>query len=146
MTQVLAPFAGKVVGLDTVPDEVFASGMLGAGVALWPRGKIVEVCAPISGKILSWHPHACVIVSDEGFGILTHLGLDTVQARGRGFTWSVAKGDYVTAGDLLAQWDTHETQDFLPLTPVVVMDVEHITRASNTDVTAGDHLYTIAGN
>lgn len=140
--QVLAPFAAKVVELEAVPDEVFATRMLGDGVALWPQGKVIEVCAPMSGTILSWHPHACVIVGEDRTGVLIHLGLDTVQMRGRGFCWQVAKGDEVRAGELLATWDTHETQDYLPLTPVVAMECETVNRICGSDVAVGDTLFS----
>lgn len=143
--EVVAPFAAKVVELEAVPDEVFATGMLGGGVALWPQGKIIEVRAPLSGTLASWHPHACVIVGADEIGVLLHLGLDTVQARGRGFSWQVQKGDRVDAGDLLATWDTHETQDYLPLTPVVAMDHEQVTRLCGAEVAAGEALYRLEG-
>lgn len=139
--QVCAPFTAKVVELDAVPDEVFASRMLGDGVALWPQGATIEVCAPISGTIASWHPHACVIVGEQGIGVLIHLGLDTVQARGRGFRWQVAKGDQVRCGEVLTIWDTHETQDYLPLTPVVAMECDSVTGRSESDVKVGDVLF-----
>ena len=141
--QILAPFAGRAVGLRDVPDDVFAAGILGPGLALWPHGE-GEVCvhAPVGGTIVSWHPHACAIDAG-GVGVLLHLGLETVHLQGEGFTWLVGKGDAVAAGQHIATWDVGRTRAYLPVTPVVIMDGAEIELGASGGVEQGDLLYSV---
>ncbi len=55
--------------------------------------------------IVSLHPHAFVVVDESGHGVLTHLGIDTVQLNGEGFELLVNKGDTVTRGQSIVRWN-----------------------------------------
>ena len=138
-----APFAGRVIALREVPDEVFAPGILGPGLAIWPALTTVPVCAPIAGTVASWHPHACGIESAGGPPILLHLGLDTVNLRGAGYSWRVGRGAHVGAGQLMAFWDLSAIDNHLPVTPVVAMAEVDIERVAGAEVAAGDPLFTV---
>ena len=98
-TDVLAPVEGRALTLAEVPDPVFSQGMVGHGAAIDPPRQVVDAVAPVTGKILKLLPHAYVILTPDNVGVLVHLGLDTVQLNGAGFTAHVAQGDSVTAGD-----------------------------------------------
>ena len=96
---------GEVISIDKVEDEVFSQKMMGDGYAIQPsQGQVV---APVNGKILNIFPtkHALGIQSDEGLEILVHMGLDTVELKGEGFTIQVEEGQSVKAGEPLAQMD-----------------------------------------
>ena len=80
---VLAPCAGRVVALADVPDEVFASEMVGPGVAIEPAGGRTTVVSPVAGRVVKIHPHAFVVLADCGAGVLVHLGIDTNRLGGR---------------------------------------------------------------
>lgn len=110
MTQrVLAPVAGIVVNLSEVPDPVFAGEIVGPGLAIEPLSVAeAEAVAPIDGKIVKLHPHAFVVQAADGNGVLVHLGLDTVQLEGKGFTLLVAEGDDVKAGQALITWSPEQ--------------------------------------
>lgn len=144
-TTVLAPIAGTVVGLDDIPDPVFAGGLVGPGVAIDPPREPVTVLAPIDGEIVKLHPHAFVIVSPDGRGVLVHLGIDTVQLRGEGFTLLVTEGERVTAGRPVVTWDPARVQagGRSPICPVIALDAapESVTRLAFGDVRAGDELF-----
>lgn len=60
---VVAPVAGRVVALADVPDEVFASGTTGPGLAIVPDGEagVLDVVAPCAGLLASAKPHALVV-------------------------------------------------------------------------------------
>lgn len=104
--RVLAPVPGVVIALDGVPDPVFAGSLVGPGLAIDPhREGEVEVLAPISGSVFKLHPHAFVVLSPQGRGVLVHLGIDTVQLGGEGFTLHVAEKDDVVAGQLICTWE-----------------------------------------
>jgi sugar PTS system EIIA component len=104
---VVAPVTGRVLPMADVPDPVFAASLVGPGLAIEPpdsEGTAVAV-APVSGTVVKLHPHAYVIQTAEGAGVLTHLGIDTVQLKGEGFDLKVAEGDTVAAGDPMVSWD-----------------------------------------
>lgn len=106
-TQVLVatPMAGRLIPLSEVPDPVFSSGKMGNGVGIIPTEGTVY--APVSGKVVvaMASGHAYGIRTDEGVEVLVHVGLDTVNMKGAGFTPKVARGDRVEAGQVLAEVD-----------------------------------------
>ncbi|HEY5880372.1 MAG TPA: glucose PTS transporter subunit IIA [Nakamurella sp.] len=123
-TSVLAPVRGRAVPIEQVPDPTFAQGIVGHGAAIDPPREIVDAVAPISGKVLQMFPHAYIIISDDNVGVLVHLGLDTVQLKGEGFTAHVAVGDRVEAGQPVITYDVPsvEAAGRNPIVPVVVME------------------------
>ena len=150
-TKVLAPVAGRAVALQDVPDPVFAQGMVGYGAAIEPPHGVVEAVAPVSGKLLKLLPHAYVVLTPEGVGVLVHLGLDTVALKGEGFTSHVSQGDDVTAGQLVITYDVPAivAKGLNPVVPVVVMDERDASNVVPSDavleggtVDAGADLFT----
>ncbi len=139
-TQVLAPVEGRAVPLQDVPDPVFSQGMVGYGAAIDPPRGVIDAVAPVSGKILKLLPHAYVIMTPDNVGILVHLGLDTVQLKGAGFSTHVTEGDNVTAGQVVITYDVPsvEAAGMNPIVPVVVMDEREPENVVPTDaVTTG---------
>lgn len=147
MTQVLAPCPGRVIPITEVPDQVFATEMVGPGVAIEPTGEVVTVVAPIAGQVLKLHPHAFVVLGDDGVGVLVHLGINTVRLEGRGFELLATEGDRVAAGDPMVRWDpsTADGEDMSTLVPVVAMDRPKgsvAAPAGRLVVATGDPLFT----
>ncbi|MEV3977694.1 PTS glucose transporter subunit IIA [Nonomuraea sp. NPDC049758] len=146
MTTVLAPVEGAAVGLAAVPDPVFSAGMVGPGTAIDPLRGPGKAVAPIAGKIMKLHPHAYVIVGDDGRGVLVHLGIDTVQLKGKGFQLLAAEGDRVSAGQPVVAWDPSvvEAGGRSPVCPVVALDAlsESVTGVVQGAVHVGDELFT----
>ena len=145
---VLAPVGGTVVAMADVPDPVFAGEIVGPGLAIDPsRDGTVVVVAPVTGTLAKLHPHAFVIQSESGGrGALVHLGLDTVQLGGEGFTLLASEGDRVEAGDDIISWDPGQVAagGRSPICPVVALqgvsaDVTPLAEAGAT-VDAGDPL------
>ncbi|MBP2706005.1 PTS glucose transporter subunit IIA [Microbispora sp. RL4-1S] len=145
MTTVLAPVAGTAVGLTAVPDPVFSQLMVGPGTAIDPRREPGEAVAPIDGTIVKLHPHAFVVVGDDGRGVLVHLGIDTVQLKGEGFTLLAAEGDRVEAGRPVVAWDPAavEAGGRSPVCPVVALDAAAgaVTAVAEGGVDVGDPLF-----
>jgi len=123
-TPILSPVQGRAVPMAQVPDPTFAQGIVGYGAAIDPPREIVDAVAPISGKVLQMFPHAYIIISDDNVGVLVHLGLDTVQLKGEGFTAHVAVGDRVVVGQRVITYDVPavEAAGRNPIVPVVVME------------------------
>ena len=91
-----APFEGKLMNLEAVPDPVFASKSMGDGFAIeMQNGKVLS---PVSGTIVAVFPtgHAIGIKADDRNEYLIHLGLDTVNYKGEGFTVHVEQNQRVT--------------------------------------------------
>ena len=122
--RVLAPVPGRVLPLAEVPDPVFSGGMVGPGAAVDPPRGPLQAVAPVDGRIVKLHPHAFVVVSPTGRGVLVHLGIDTVQLKGEGFRLLAAEGDEVAAGAPLVEWDTAEVEagGRSPVSPVIALD------------------------
>jgi sugar PTS system EIIA component len=122
--QVLAPIPGQVLPLAEVPDPVFAAAMVGPGAAVDPPRGPVQAVAPVDGRIVKLHPHAFVVVTASGRGVLVHLGIDTVQLKGEGFRLLAAEGDEVAAGTPLVEWDAAavEAGGRSPVSPVIALD------------------------
>ena len=92
----LSPLEGEVVPLKEVNDPTFAEEILGKGVAVRPAGG--RVCAPAAGKLVSVFEtgHAFGMITDHGAEVLVHVGLDTVNLKGKYFTVKKAAGDTVS--------------------------------------------------
>ncbi|HLT83613.1 MAG TPA: PTS glucose transporter subunit IIA [Phototrophicaceae bacterium] len=147
--RVLAPVAGTIVAMADVPDPVFAGSIVGPGIAIDPDGEAeVDVVAPVDGTIVKLHPHAFVLVTEAGQGVLVHLGLDTVQLEGEGFTLHAQEKDTVTAGQRLVSWHPAEVKagGRSPVSPVVALeaapDALSLTVEPGARVGAGDELFT----
>lgn len=91
-----APVSGRVIKMTDVPDPVFSGEVVGKGCAIWPDDETVY--APISGTVAVTMGHAVGITGDDGVEALVHIGVDTVDMEGRGFTGFVKQGDKVAAG------------------------------------------------
>lgn len=102
---VTAPFNGKLVPLSEVPDETFASGVLGEGIAIEPSDGLF--CSPVDGTVetIAETKHAIGFAADNGLEILVHVGLETVSLNGEGFEILVKEGDRVKAGQPVAKAD-----------------------------------------
>ncbi|SCK57949.1 PTS glucose transporter subunit IIA [Streptomyces sp. WMMB 322] len=124
MTTVTSPLTGVAVGLSAVPDPVFSAAMVGPGTAVDPVRQRIEAVSPVEGIIVSLHPHAFVVVDADGHGLLTHLGIDTVQLNGEGFELLAAKGDTVERGQPLVRWDPSaiEQAGKSPISPVIALE------------------------
>ena len=150
MLEVLSPVAGTVIDVADVPDPVFSGGLVGPGCAVVPDPAAGRTAvAPLSGRVVKLHPHAFIIAADDGRAVLVHLGIDTVELRGDGFTLLVREGDEVVAGQPVAVWDPADVEagGRSPIVPVVALDAapNALTRraAPGTAVTPADVLFAL---
>ena len=102
--QVLQPVEGKVIDRESIPDDTFASGVLGDGIGVEPTAEVVV--APFDGTVSSVaESHHAVGLESGGMELLIHVGVDTVNMQGDGFTCLVNEGDEVKAGQPLIRFD-----------------------------------------
>ncbi|NMY05118.1 phosphoenolpyruvate--protein phosphotransferase [Pseudomonas sp. WS 5059] len=100
-----APLSGPVLTLGNVPDDVFASGAMGDGIAIDPLNDCLH--APCAGVVIhvARTGHALTIRADNGAEVLLHVGIDTVQLNGEGFALLVKQGARVSNGQPLVRFD-----------------------------------------
>ena len=125
---IMSPLTGEAIDISQVSDQVFSQKMLGDGIAINPtHGTVVSPC---SGKVILVFPtnHAIGIQSKEGIEILIHLGLDTVELRGKGFRRLVNEGDKVKPGDKLIEMDMDYLKENAKslVTPIVITNGDRV--------------------
>ena len=131
--KIYSPLKGFVKNLTETADEAFASGALGKGVVIIPtEGKLV---APVRGEVSVFFPtgHAVAMETEDGAEILMHVGIDTVQLKGRHFYPKVAEGAIVEAGDLLLEFDMDmiKKEGYSLHTPVIISNSDDYSEVVN---------------
>lgn len=146
-----APFAGEAVPVTEVPDPVFSGKMLGEGYAVIPRDDApsLTVCAPAAGTLTTVFKtgHAFAVATAEGLDVLVHIGLDTVELKGEGFTVLTAQGQTVAAGQPVIEVDLSLLREKgrNPVTPVVMSNKKQVGSISlaTGQVAQGDVTATV---
>lgn len=140
-----APLSGWVSPLAEVPDDVFAQGMMGDGVAIDPVEGVLH--APCEGVVVAAASHAVTLRADNGAEILMHIGLETVALKGAGFTLAVHEGMRVHSGDVLVTFDlNYLSQHAVSLITPVLLVNEGFTLVGKPvtgNVTAGAPLFEV---
>lgn len=134
---ILAPIEGTIKPVEESSDAAFASGALGKGVIITPSAG--KVYAPVSGTVTVLFPslHAIGITSDSGVELLIHIGINTVQLEGKGFTAHIKQGDHIECGQLLVEFDmdTISKEGYALETPVLVTNFNDLKEIKITDKT-----------
>lgn len=143
--EIMAPISGESVPLSQVPDETFAGGHMGNGVAIKPTEGILK--APFDGKVahIVKSNHAVILEHSSGMQLLLHIGIDTVSLKGTGFVSHITSGDRVKAGQTLIEFDLEaiRTAGCDTISPVIVTPTEKFSPQANGHyglVTAGQDL------
>lgn len=146
---ITSPITGEVVDLEKVPDEMFASHMLGEGVAIIPKNG--KVFSPYDAKISAIMPskHAIGLLLDNGVELLIHVGIETVNLQGKYFDLKVQQDQLVQTGDLLLEFDKEaiEKAGYQTITPVIVTnsaEFQNVFELKKGNISAGDLLFDIS--
>lgn len=141
----VAPVSGKVIPLEQVKDETFASGMLGQGVAIEPTDNIIY--SPIEGTVetIFETKHAIGLKSADGLELLIHIGMDTVNLKGDGFKQLIEVGQKVQIGTPLMEVDFAKIKaaGYEIVTPMVITNAPEnlsLNIVSNEEAHHGDIL------
>lgn len=138
--QIIAPLSGVIVALDKVPDPVFAERLVGDGASIDPVSQ--DVLAPCDATVIQVHRAGHALTLDaNGIEIMIHVGLDTVELKGEGFTPHVKAGDKVRQGDKLITFDAdlvaRQARSLLTQVLVANMDAVHSIVPRSGLLTAG---------
>ena len=144
---VKAPMDGIVLPLEQLPDETFAAAILGPGCGIEPTGKTVY--APFDGTVtqIATTLHAVGITSNDGIELLIHVGMDTVDMKGQGFTVLVKENQKVTAGTplLKVDLDAIRAAGHPTATAIIVTDGagDEVKMLAEGDVAPGTPLFKV---
>lgn len=141
-----SPLEGKIIPLSEVQDEVFSNEIVGKGAAIVPEKG--EVHAPSEGEIISIFDtgHALGIRTKDGIELLIHIGLNTVELKGKYFQIHAKEGDHVKKGDLLISFDMDAIRKagYDITTPVLVSNTaDYMDILAKQEGKAGNGLITV---
>lgn len=110
---------GKTFAIEEVKDEVFASKMMGDGIAFELQDSTIY--SPIAGEITVVFPdgHAIGLKRKDGVEVLIHIGLNISELNGKGFYPNVKQGQHIEAGEVLVDLNLQELEG-IDLTTLLV--------------------------
>ena len=144
--RIQAPVQGQLVSLDQINDEVFASQQMGKTLAIYPTEE--QIVSPGNGQVTALYPthHAIGLKLDNGAEILLHIGINTVELKGRGFERFVKAGERVRLGQKLLSFDKQIIQaaGYDPTVLVIVTNTAEmavIETTKQTEITPQTNLF-----
>ncbi|EKN1747853.1 PTS glucose transporter subunit IIA [Enterococcus faecalis] len=144
--RIQAPVQGQLVSLDQINDEVFASQQMGKTLAIYPTEE--QIVSPGNGQVTALYPthHAIGLNLDNGAEILLHIGINTVELKGRGFETFVKVGERVRLGQKLLSFDKQIIQaaGYDPTVLVIVTNTAEmavIETTKQTEITPQTNLF-----
>ena len=142
---VCAPVSGRVIPMEQVPDEAFASGAMGWCCGIVPSENTIR--APFTGDIMQVADtyHALGVDGDNGAQVVLHVGMDTAEMHGDGFRCFVRGGQPVQQGETLLEADFEKIRatGHPDVVVVAVLNSDDFERAElilNGPVAAGEGL------
>lgn len=124
--EIASPITGMAVPVSEIPDEGFASGAMGDGAGVTPtKGTVI---APADGEVsfVFDTKHAIGFVTDSGLELLLHIGIDTVNLHGKGFTVYVENGQHLRKGEKMMELDLAYLKEHAPslCSPILCTNLE----------------------
>ena len=145
---VSSPITGIAADLATAPDDAFAGRMMGDGAVVTPTA--ATIVAPEDGQVIFVFDtkHAIGFLTDSGLSMLLHIGIDTVNLEGKGFTCFVENGQSVKKGDKLLEIDIDYLTANAPslCSPILCTELEDnqkVRLLAEGEVKAGDPLFAV---
>ncbi|EGO2840329.1 PTS transporter subunit EIIC [Enterococcus faecalis] len=144
--RIQAPLQGQLVSLDQINDEVFASQQMGKTLAIYPTEE--QIVSPRNGQVTALYPthHAIGLKLDNGAEILLHIGINTVELKGRGFETFVKVGERVRLGQKMLSFDKQIIQaaGYDPTVLVIITNTAEmaiIETTKQTEITPQTNLF-----
>jgi len=145
--EIYSPLNGKIIPLEEIPDEAFASKIIGDGIGFDPTGDTIY--APCDADDISIFDtnHAISFETKDGLELIVHFGIDTVKLGGNGFERLVEDGQSVKKGDALVKFDLDYIKENAKShkTPVIIsnMDMVEVIEKSTGEIKAGDLIMKV---
>ena len=143
-----SPTDGMVMSLSKVGDPVFSQGILGPGVAVKPDSGYMKAPCKATIEQMFETGHAASLLTDSGVQLLIHVGIGTVNLKGRHYRIVKNSGEKVDKGDILVEFDREaiNAEGFDTVTPIIICnpdDFESISFAKDGPIKVGEALITI---
>lgn len=123
---------GKIIPIEEVEDQIFSNKMIGDGYGVRPTGKVIY--SPVDGKVeqIASTKHAIYLSTANNVKLLIHIGLDTIELKGKGFKSNIEKGMDVKRGDVLVEVDPKFIieEGYNPIVAVVILN-----QSDNSEIT-----------
>lgn len=146
---IVAAVAGTIIPLKDVKDPVFSTEMMGKGIAIKPNDNIIY--APADGELTVVYDskHAYGLKTNNGAEILIHIGIDTVNLKGKGFTTSRTYGELVKKGEVLGTFDREAIQkagydDTVMMIITNTLAYSEVEAFDKQTVTAGENILELS--
>lgn len=145
--EIYSPLNGKIIPLEEIPDEAFASKIIGDGIGIDPIGDTIY--APCDADDISIFDtnHAISFETKDGLELIVHFGIDTVKLDGNGFERLVEDGQSVKKGDPLVKFDLDYIKGNAKShkTPVIIsnMDMVEGVEKLTGEIKAGDLIMKV---
>ena len=114
---------GEIIPIEEVEDQIFAGKMIGDGFGIRPSGK--KIYSPVDATIeqIASTKHAIYLSTSDNTKILIHIGIDTIELKGKGFEGNLEKGMLVKKADVLVEFDPKFIMDegFNPVVSVIIL-------------------------
>lgn len=96
---------GELFPLSATDDPIIGQSLIGQGYAIRPISE--QIYAPIVGEVTHVAPtrHALTLTTPSGESLLIHVGINTIELKGKAFKAHVEQGDRIEVGDLLLTVD-----------------------------------------
>ncbi len=140
---VSAPVTGEAISYTEIADPTFASGVLGKGAGIRPEKG--EVVAPFDGTVTMVFDtkHAVGLESKDGTELLIHVGINTVELKGKYFETLCESGQKVKKGDKLLTFDVEalKAAGYDTTVAVLASAPEQVQELKSGHVEAGEKLF-----
>ncbi|WP_125567875.1 PTS sugar transporter subunit IIA [Companilactobacillus insicii] len=116
----LSPADGEVIPIEKVNDPVFSQKAMGDGFGLNPTSN--DIYSPVSGTVtmVAGTKHGIGISTGDSEELLVHMGIDTVELKGKPFNILVSQGDNISAGQKIAEMNLDEVKASGKETTIIV--------------------------
>ncbi len=139
-----SPYTGTIHPITEAPDPVFAEKMLGDGFFVTPS--VGEAMAPADGEVTYVAPtkHGIRITTADGLKLTLHVGTESGELKGEGFTVFVSEGAKVRKGDKLLTFSPELLRQNPKTTDACILLIEEMDDGQEVRLTASGEVTALA--
>ena len=143
-TTLLSPYTGTIHPITEAPDPVFAEKMLGDGFFVTPS--LGEAVAPVDGEITYIAPtkHGVRITAADGTKLTLHVGTESGELKGEGFSVFVKEGAKVRTGDKLLTFSPELLRQNPKTTDACILLIEDMEEGKEVRLTTTGEVAALA--
>ena len=109
-TDIVSVADGKILEKEEIEDDMFKEEAMGQTIGVDPSNGIIVSPANGTLEMVYETGHAFAVRTANGRGLLVHIGINTVELKGKGFTPLRKQGEAVKAGEPIIKVDIKEVK------------------------------------